>query len=77
MNHLAPFKILKPKPGVCQQCAVDHDPQIPHDRQSLTYQYSFYAQHGRWPTWVDAMAHCPEEVKREWLSALRAAGVEV
>ena len=57
--------------GTCPECAVKHDPEQPHNRDSLTYQYKFYDQHGRWPTWADAMAHCPEEVKEVWTQVLR------
>jgi hypothetical protein len=64
-------------PDVCQECAVKHDPEQPHNQQSLYYQYKFYAQHGRWPTWADAMAHCDREVREYWISALRERGIEV
>ena len=47
MERKAKFMILPPDPGVCQECAVDHDPVQPHNRDSLYYQYSFYAKHGR------------------------------
>lgn len=63
--------------GTCPECAVKHDPEEPHNRDSLTYQYKFYDQHGRWPTWADAMAHCPEDVKTAWTQALREHGIKV
>ena len=69
--------LLPPAPDVCQECAVKHDPKMPHDQQSLYYQYAFYARHGRWPTWADAMDHCTEEVKSVWTEALKELGVEV
>ena len=50
----------KTQDGTCPECAVKHDPEQPHNRDSLAYQYKFYDQHGRWPTWSDAMAHCPK-----------------
>ena len=37
--------------GTCPVCAVRHNPDQPHNRDSLTYQYKFYDQYGRWPTW--------------------------
>lgn len=83
MSHLAPFKLLPCKPGVCQECATDHDPAMPHNQQSLYYQYRFYGQHGRWPTWDDALAHCTPELQTLWKEALakvladRAASKEV
>ena len=64
-------------PGTCPMCAVKHDPEQPHNRDSLTFQYKFYDEHGRWPTWADAMEHCSEEVKAYWKAALKARGVEI
>lgn len=64
-------------PGTCPMCAVKHDPRMPHNRDSLTYQYKFYDENGRWPTWADAMAHCAPEVKAYWTEALQAIGVNV
>lgn len=64
-------------PGTCPICAVKHDPVQPHNRDSLAYQYKFYDEHGRWPTWADAMEHCTQEVKDYWVAALAAHGVKV
>lgn len=58
--------LLPPPPGVCQECAVDHAWNQPHNKQSLYYQMAFHATHGRYPTWSDAMSHCPPEVQTEW-----------
>lgn len=33
-NHLGAFALLPPAPDVCQECAVEHDPADPHDKQS-------------------------------------------
>ncbi len=76
-KHLSPFTMLPPKPGVCQECAVDHPKEYPHNRQSLAYQYFFYNKHGRWPTWRDAMAHCDEETKAKWCEALAGRGAKL
>jgi len=73
----ADFMLMPPKPGVCQICATKHEPSEPHNQQSLYYQYRFYAEHGRWPTWEDAMAHCDEETKVAWKEALREHGVKI
>lgn len=62
--------------GACPECAVKHEPDQPYNRDSLAYQYHFYDKYGRWPTWADAMAHCPDEVKDFWTKALRERGVE-
>lgn len=69
------WNLLPAPPDKCQECAVDHLPDQPHDAQSLYYQYHFYFQNQRWPTWGDAMAHCPDEVKTAWREALAAHGV--
>jgi hypothetical protein len=64
-------------PGTCPECAVTHEPEQPHDCHSLAYQYKYYDRHGRFPTWADAMAHCPPEVKAFWSEALREKGVDI
>lgn len=64
-------------PGTCPECAVVHDPMLPHNRDSLCYQYKFYDKYGRWPTWADAMEHCPQEIKDAWTQALTEKGVNV
>lgn len=67
--------LSKAPEGTCLMCAVKHPPEQPHNLQSLCYQYKFYDEHGRWPTWEDAMAHCPEEIKEFWRQALKERGV--
>ena len=67
----------KTPPGTCPECATEHDPYFPHNKDSLTYQYSFYDKHGRFPTWEDAMSHCSPEMKRLWREALKERGVEI
>ena len=76
-KHLKPWVLGKPAPNVCQACAVDHDQIQPHNQESLYYQYYFYGEYGRWPTWSDAMAHCSDDVKALWVDALRAEGVAI
>jgi hypothetical protein len=66
--------LLPPKPDVCQACASDHEPEEPHNQRSLYYQYAFLADHGRWPTWGDAMAHCSEGMREMWIVELRKLG---
>lgn len=63
--------------GTCEMCATVHDPGMPHNQQSLTYQYNFYNENGRWPTWKDAMAHCEPEIQQAWIDALKERGVKV
>lgn len=74
MSARGSMTLLPPAPDVCQSCAVDHEPEQPHNQQSLYYQYWFYGQFGRWPTWHDAMSHCPDEIKAHWVRELKAAG---
>lgn len=71
------FGILPAPPGTCPDCAVDHKPDQPHNQQSLFYQYSFYGRCKRWPTWHDAMAHCPPDIRSQWIAELAKKGVEV
>jgi hypothetical protein len=63
--------------GRCQVCATHHEPELPHNQQSLYYQYSFYSKHGRWPTWFDAMDHCSNKVKKVTKDVLREQGIEL
>lgn len=71
------LRMLPCAPDVCQECAVDHTPDQPHNQQSLYYQYHFYAANHRWPTWADAMAHCSDETKRQWIEQLAKKGITV
>lgn len=73
----ATWTLRSAPPGVCSQCAVDHVPETAHNQQSLHWQYAFYAEHDRWPTWHDAMRHCTPEMKEFWLERLAEHGVEV
>lgn len=71
------FMLLPPRPDVCQECARDHDPRLPHDKQSLYYQVKFKMKHGRGATWTDAMAHCTNEIKAAWTDGLKKFGIGV
>ncbi len=62
--------------GACPVCGVKHIPKMPHNVYSFTYQFKFYDQHRRLPTWEDAMAHCSDEVKKYWVEALKEKGDE-
>jgi hypothetical protein len=75
--HLAPMKLLSAKEGTCPECATDHPPHLPHNQQSLFYQYDFFGKHGRWPTWADAMAHCDQKMKDSWIAELGKIGIQV
>jgi hypothetical protein len=74
-ERITDFKILPPVSTACQICGHEHTPDQPHNAQSLYYQYAFYGEHGRWPTWKDAVQHCADDVKSNWERELRKAGV--
>ena len=67
--------LLPAKKGTCPDCAVIHEPNMPHNPESLYYQVKFRMKHGCRATWGDAMSHCTDEVKAYWKEALRKAGV--
>jgi len=68
--------ILPPMKGTCPECAAKHEPDWPHNRDSLYYQIRFYQKNGRMPTWGDAMAHCSEDMKRVCREVLTKHGVK-
>lgn len=74
------FTVIPPKHG-CPECGTNHVHDQPHNQQSLVYQYQFYGKNGRWPTWTDAMAHCPESVRTTWrkllVETMRTKGLPV
>jgi hypothetical protein len=65
------LRMLPGPPGTCEWCHTEHEPDQPHNQQSLPYQMKFHTLHGRWPTWSDAMAHCTPEVKAQWREHLK------
>lgn len=77
MSESKTFTVLPPAPDLCQVCAVEHEPDQPHDATSLFYGIWFAQQYGRSPTWADAMAHCTDEVKAAWEANLAAVGVDI
>lgn len=64
-------------PGKCEMCGSEHEPELPHNAQSLFYAVRFNAEHGRAPNWLDAMEHCTQEMKDLWTAALIERGVDV
>jgi len=72
-----PLVLLPPNKEVCQQCAVRHAKELPHNHQSVYWHYWFYAHRNRWPTWEDAMAHCSDDMKQFWIAELRDRGIEL
>jgi hypothetical protein len=62
--------LMKPPKSTCPICATKHEAQMPHNQQSIYYQYRFYGVRGRWPTWADAVAHCSDEMQAYWKEQL-------
>lgn len=74
-QNLEDIRVVPPSPGSCPICATIHDPDKPHDRDSLYYQNRFCRRHKRFPTWEDAMAHCSDSVKRDFKKQLARRGI--
>lgn len=64
------LKMAPPPPHYCQECAVIHAPEEPHDKDSLYYGMMFHVKTGRWPTWSDAWAHCTPKVREGYRAVL-------
>lgn len=62
---------------ICPVCAKVHDPKKPHFQNSPIYQCKFYDEHGRIPTWKDAMEHCSPDIKELWQQSLKDKGIEI
>lgn len=71
----ATWNLLPPREGACSQCAKEHEPDLPHDWQTLYWQYAFYAEHDRWPLLADAFAHCDDAMYELWREALAQHGL--
>jgi len=71
------LQLLPPKPGTCPICATIHAPEMPHNQQSFFYQYKFHNEHGRFPTWKDAMYHCTAEMKTLWIKELTTYNINI
>ncbi len=67
--------LLPPRPGVCQECAVDHKPEEPHNKDSMYYQMKFKMKNDRWPTWEDAMAHCSQDIKNAMIQFFESKNI--
>ncbi|UAN54729.1 hypothetical protein KGP26_29715 (plasmid) [Serratia sp. JSRIV002] len=66
--------VTQVRPGCCTACGLKHAPDEPHNLRSMVYQYTFYVEHGRWPTWSDALAHCSDALRQFWITELTARG---
>jgi hypothetical protein len=68
--------LLRPAPGLCDDCGRDHDPAQPHDALTLFWQTDRNMK-GLDRSWMAAMAHCTPEVQAHWVDTLTTAGVDV
>ena len=66
--------LLPPPDGHCRICAVMHEPDMPHNAQSLFYGMRFKMRYGRDGTWADAIAHCTPEMQSYWIQGLTDRG---
>lgn len=71
------WMLLPPKPDHCQVCAVDHEPQEPHDPKSLYWAMARELKGEPPPTWKDALAHVEPELRAQWVALLAEHGVTV
>lgn len=71
------MSLLPPAVDRCQTCGSKHDVIEPHNAQSMYYQVAFQMEHGRTPTWLDAMEHCRPGMQQLWRDALINIGVDV
>lgn len=75
--HPGKMVIPAPKDGACRICGEIHGRGEAHNRDSLLYQHKFRMNHGRYPTWEDAMEHCSLTVKKRFCERLKRNGIEV
>jgi hypothetical protein len=71
------WTLLPPAADACQECGAHHEPDDPHNPQSLYWQTKRNIAGEPMPTWEEALEHCPPEVYAAWYSALRERGVDV
>lgn len=69
------WTLMPPAPDVCQVCAVGHGPDEPHNAQSLYWAMRRVAEERPPPTWEEALAHCPVEMRDFWIGMLEEKGV--
>lgn len=69
--------LLPPRKDVCQECAVKHDPTQPHAADSLYYGVKYKMEKNQEPSWLTAMAHCSDEIKKIWTEELTNIGIDV
>lgn len=74
---MSTMMLLPPHPDACQVCARKHQPDQPHDAQSLYWHTARRLQGLPPPTWADALEHVAPEVREAWVAGLAKHGVVV
>jgi hypothetical protein len=62
--------ILPPAQHLDQKWPVAQKEMEAHNAQSLYYAFWFNDTDVRSPTWRDAIAHCPDDIKEAWAKYL-------
>lgn len=55
----------------CQECGVQHDPELPHHAQTIRYQMTIFRKYGRPPTYADSVAHCDRDTRETFSHYLK------
>lgn len=71
---MSAWKLLPPAADACQVCATKHEPEQPHNAQSLYWQTKRHIEGQPPATWMEAMAHCAPEVQEHWKRKLTRLG---
>lgn len=69
-------KLVPPRKDRCQECAVKHEPEMPHDATSLYWQTKRGIEK-KDPSWKAAMEHCDDKMKQVWKEELLKAGIDI
>lgn len=79
MFAIRPGKTVIPAPreGACRVCGEIHGRGEAHNRDSLLYQHKFRMNHGRYPTWEDAMGHCGKAARDRMIKRLERHGIHL
>lgn len=73
----APVPLLPPPPDACQVCERKHEPNLPHDAQSVYWHVRRQMDGEPPPTWDDALAHVSDEMHLALCVELLKHGVTV
>lgn len=72
------WKLLPPAPGACQTCGHQHEPEQPHNPQSLYWQTKRRIAGEPAPTWAEALEHVDQAQREQWIQILKNEhGIEV